>query len=311
MLRGTPRQRCGRPLLLFLDTNQFTNASSSQGEASAAPSIQLGEKLRSITRVLAGRRSLQIVNGLIGIALITVAGAVGGQDDIDTAIAEERQGNDKSVASQKRINVIDNQTDEMAVEYRTVIDQIESLRVYNAQLEKLIASQEAELASLDEQIGSVTRVGREITPLMLRMVDSLGDFIERDVPMLVTERDQRITHLKELMDRADVEDSEKYRRIMEAYQIENEYGRTIEVYQDTLEMDGEQRTLDFLRVGRIALLYQTLDGEEVGAWDQNRREWVELPSKYSDSIRKGIRIARKQLAPDMIRVPVAAPEDQS
>ena len=233
------------------------------------------------------------------------------QADIDSAIAEERQGNDKSIASQKRINVIDDQTDEMASEYRTTLDTIESLRVYNAQLEKLVASQEAELASLDEQIGNVTQVGREVTPLMLRMVDALVSFVEADVPMLVTERQNRLANLVELMDRADVEDSEKYRRIMEAYQIENEYGRTIEVYQDTLTVGGEERTLDFLRVGRVALLYQTLDGEEVGAWDQGERQWVELPSSYSDSIRKGIRIARKQLAPDMIRVPVAAPEDNS
>jgi hypothetical protein len=146
---------------------------------------------------------------------------------------------------------------------------------------------------------------------MLRMVDALVSFVEADVPMLVSERETRLAHLVELMDRADVEDSEKYRRIMEAYQIENEYGRTIEVYQDTLNIDGEERTLDFLRVGRVALLYQTLDGEEVGAWDQSEKRWVELPSSYSDSIRKGIRIARKQLAPDMIRVPVAAPEDNS
>ena len=233
------------------------------------------------------------------------------EPDIDSAIAEERQGNDQSIASQKRINVIDDQTDEMASEYRTTLDTIESLRVYNAQLAKLIASQEAELASLDEQISNVTQVGREVTPLMLRMVDALVSFVDADVPMLVTERQDRLANLVELMDRADVEDSEKYRRIMEAYQIENEYGRTIEVYQDTLNIDGEERTLDFLRVGRVALLYQTLDGEEVGAWDQQERRWVELPSSYSDSIRKGIRIARKQLAPDMIRVPVAAPEDNS
>jgi hypothetical protein len=233
------------------------------------------------------------------------------QQNIDTAIAEERQDNDKSIASQNRINVIDDQTDEMAVQYRATLDTIESLRVYNAQLEKLIASQEEELASLDGQIGNVTQVGREVTPLMLRMVDALATFVAADVPMLTTERSERIANLQVLMDRADVEDSEKYRRIMEAYQIENEYGRTIEVYQDTLSMDGEARTLDFLRVGRVALLYQTLDGEEVGAWDQKAREWVELPSSYSDSIRKGIRIARKQLAPDMIRVPVAAPEDKS
>lgn len=274
------------------------------------PLTELGEKLRSVTRVLSGRRSIQTVNRLIGLLLIVLAHSATAQQDIDTAIAEERQGNDKSVASQQRINTIDDQTDEMAVEYRATIDQIESLRVYNTQLEKLIASQEAELASLDEQIGSVTRVGREVTPLMLRMVSSLEDFVERDVPMLTTERAERIAHLNELMGRADVEDSEKYRRIMEAYQIENDYGRTIEVYQDTLDMDGEQRTLDFLRIGRVALLYQTLDGEEVGAWDQRNRQWVKLDSEYADSIRKGIRIARKQLAPDMIRVPVSAPEDQ-
>ena len=261
--------------------------------------------------VRSGRRSLRIAGSMAGIALLFSAGMASAEPDIDTAIAEERQGNDQSIASQKRINVIDDQTDEMASEYRTTLDTIESLRVYNSQLEKLIASQEAELASLDEQIGNVTQVGREVTPLMLRMVDALVNFVDADVPMLVTERQERLAQLNALMDRADVEDSEKYRRIMEAYQIENEYGRTIEVYQDTLTIDGEERTLDFLRVGRVALLYQTLDGEEVGAWDQQAREWVELPSEYSDSVRKGIRIARKQLAPDMIRVPVAAPEDKS
>jgi hypothetical protein len=229
--------------------------------------------------------------------------------DIDTAVDLENEGNSKSVQSQKRIDKIDDQTDDMAIEYRSTLDQIESLRVYNAQLDKLLTAQLEELDSLDGQIASVTVIGREVTPLMLRMVDTLDSFVEKDVPLLLTERRNRVAQLRELMDRADVADSEKYRRIMEAYQIENEYGRTIEVYQDTLDMAGQERTLDILRVGRVSLLYQTLDGEEVGAWDQAARQWVELPSEYRNSIRKGIRIARKQMAPDLIRVPVAAPED--
>ena len=244
---------------------------------------------------------------MIGLAFL--AAGIASAEDIETAITEERQGNEKSVQSQERINSVDDQTDTMAGEYRAIIDQIESLRVYNAQLAKLVTSQEEELASLDFQIANVTVIGREVTPLMLRMVEGLDQFIQLDVPMLSKERSDRVAGLRELMDRADVEDSEKYRRIMEAYQIENEYGRTIEVYQDTLDIDGQERTLDFLRVGRISLLYQTLDGEEVGAWDQKSREWVKLGSEYRDSIRKGVRIARKQLAPDLIRVPVSAPED--
>jgi hypothetical protein len=238
------------------------------------------------------------------------AGGIGLAADVDDAIALENDGNAKSVQSQKRIDTVADQTDNMAAEYRSAIDQIASLKVYNAQLRKLLAAQEAELGSLDEQINNVTVIGREVTPLMLRMVTALEQFIDLDVPLLMSERRERVTGLRELMDRADVADSEKYRRIMEAYQIENEYGRTIESYQDTLVINGEERTLDFLRIGRIALVYQTLDGKEVGAWDQSERAWKSLDSgDYRDSIKKGIRIARKQAAPDLVRIPIAAPED--
>ncbi len=112
-----------------------------------------------------------------------------------------------------------------------------------------------------------------------------------------------MAHLRELMGRADVTNAEKYRRILEAYQIENDYGRTIEAYRGTLA-DG--RTVDFLRVGRIALIYQTLDADEAAVWDQAARQWVALDSSYRTAIKQGLRIARKQAAPDMIRLPLPA-----
>ena len=229
--------------------------------------------------------------------------------DINTALALEEKANAESASSQKRINKIDDQTSDLATEYRAEIDHIQSLRVYNSQLEKVIASQEEELASLEDQINSVTEIGREVMPLMMRMVDTLDQFIEADVPMLLAERRKRVADLRELLVRADVENSEKYRSIMEAYQIENDYGRTIEVYQDTIDVGGQERTLDFLRIGRVALIYQTPDGAEVGTWDQEKGQWVQLPDDYRGSVRKGIRIARKQAAPDMIRVPVNAPKE--
>lgn len=266
-----------------------------------------GGKVRTIHNVLRGRRGARLALATAG--LMAVSG-IGLAADVEDAIKLENDGNSKSVQSQKRIDKIADQTDNMAAEFRAAIDQTESLKVYNAQLQKLLDAQNAELASLDEQVGNVTVIGREVTPLMLRMVTALEQFIELDVPLLLSERRERVANLRELMDRADVANSEKYRRIMEAYQIENEYGRTIESYQDTLEINGEERTLDFLRVGRIALLFQTLDGKEVGAWDQSERAWIPLPSgDYRDSIKKGIRIAQKQAAPDLVRIPVSAPED--
>jgi len=225
------------------------------------------------------------------------------------AIEVRNQANEAGASSQDRIDRIADQTDELLRKYREELQQIEALRVYNRQLEKLLESQQQEQASLREQLDNVTVVGREVTPLMLQMVDSLDQFVGLDIPFLLEERRERVAGLKELMDRADVTDAERYRRILEAYQIENDFGRTIEAYRGSLEGEGEGRTVDFLRVGRVALLYQTLDGREVGAWNQSERTWQQLDGSFRPAIRQGLRIARKQAAPDLLRLPVPAAED--
>jgi len=152
-------------------------------------------------------------------------------------------------------------------------------------------------------------VGRSVTPLMLRMIEGIEAFVKLDVPFLMDERMGRIADLRTVMTRADVSKSEQFRQILEAYQIETEYGRTIEAYRSTLDRDGKKITVDFLRFGRNALLYQTLDGLEAGVWDQANRSWSPLDSGYRSAIREGLRIARKQAAPDLIRLPLPAAVD--
>ena len=174
-------------------------------------------------------------------------------------------------------------------------------------MEELLVSQQAELDSLRDQLDRVEIVTRDVTPLMLRMIGALEAFVELDIPFLMEERNGRVNELRKMMSRSDVSNSEKYRRIMEAYQIENEYGRTIEAYRATLDQGGRETTVDFLRVGRIALVYQTLDETEAGVWDQESRSWKPLdPDEYRSAIRQGLRIARKQSAPDLIQLPLPA-----
>jgi hypothetical protein len=205
--------------------------------------------------------------------------------------------------SQSRIDALSEETDKMLAEYRTRLKQIDALRIYNSQMEQLIASQDMEMASLRRQIDDVEVVGRGVTPLMLKMIDGLDAFVKLDIPFLKEERSRRLANLRDLMGRADVTNAEKYRRILEAYQIENDYGRTIEAYRGTLP-DG--RTVDFLRVGRIALIYQSLDADEAAVWDPAESQWIELDSSYRMAIKQGLRIARKQSAPDLIRLPLPA-----
>jgi hypothetical protein len=164
------------------------------------------------------------------------------------------------------------------------------------------------MTSLREQLDDVELVGREVTPLMLGMIDAVENFVELDVPFLLDERTERMKTLNEVMVRSDVTNAERYRRIIEAYQIENEYGRTIEAYQGQIvDPGGQTRQVDYLRIGRVVFLYQTLDGNQTGVWDTKSKSWIDA-SEYDDAVRLGLRMARKQTAPDMLRLPVPAAE---
>lgn len=252
-----------------------------------------------------GRPSAAIVAVLVLAAgLPPLAGAA----SVGEAIGQGVQDAAAAAASQKTVEKLSDDTETLAAEYRATLQATRSLEVYNRQLESLTASQDREIESLHRQIDRVTEVGREILPMMLRMIDSLEKFVDLDVPFLEEERRDRVQQLRDMMDRADVTISEKYRRVLESYQIEYDYGRNIEAYSGELGAGDRRRTVDFLRIGRLALLYQTLDGKETGTWDHRERKWTVLPAEFRTPVAEGIRMARKQVAPNLIRVPLPAAE---
>ena len=220
-----------------------------------------------------------------------------------------RRANERGIETQKKIDALSDKTDEYYAGYTAALSQLASLRSYNERMRELVASQESELGSLHTQLDQVDAVGRSVTPLMMRMIAALEEFVALDLPFLLEERRDRIDQLRRLLHRADVSVSEKYRRIMEAYQIESEYGRTIEAYQAPLAPGGDGESVDYLRFGRIALMYLTLDGREGGAWDRESRSWQPLGGGAIDDVSQGLRVARKLIPPDLIRLPLPEPQD--
>lgn len=206
--------------------------------------------------------------------------------------------------SQAQVDALTEDTRKLLGEYKTVLKEIEGLRVYNRQLEKQIANQEKEMSQLAQSIDDVTVIERQITPLMLRMIDGIEQFVELDTPFLLEERRARVERLRETMDRADVAVSEKFSQVLRAFQIENEYGRTMEAYSDTITLNGVERKVDMLKVGRIALVYQTPDGAETGMWNPSIKDWEQVDDSYQSSIKQGIRMARQQASIDMLGIPV-------
>lgn len=224
-------------------------------------------------------------------------------ESLDTQEAAERA----AAASQRRIDTLDDQTRELLQRYRETLREAETLERYNARIDKLIASQQEEIASKRDQLERIDETNREIYPHLEDLLDTLDRFVQLDVPFLPRERRQRLQSLEAMMDRADVTVSEKYRRLLEAYQVELEYGRTIGSFEGTLGDGDDGRSVTFLRIGRVALLYQTRDGKEAGYWDRKSEQFVQ-DNDYRDAVRRGLRVAEKRAAPELLRAPVYAPE---
>jgi hypothetical protein len=248
---------------------------------------------------------------VLGLASLAWApGAASGQADALGRAIEEQIGVDQEArTSQQRIDQLDDETQKLLDEYRRALTDAESYSTYANQLEAQVSSQREEMAEMDRQLLEVETTSREVLPLMQNMLDTLEQFVALDVPFLMEERTRRVAMLKQMMTRADVAISEKYRRIVEAYQVEMDYGRTIEAYEGALPRDGgEPRTVQFLRVGRVTLLYQTLDGRETGYWEADQKRWV-VANEYAHGFKEGVAVAKKVRAPEMLMVPVPAPQE--
>ena len=258
-----------------------------------------------ISKLVTGCKCLAVAAALAALGMPAAA-----QDKVDQVVDTGVQRTEEAAASQKRVDTIQAGTDKIVAQYKRELKVVDGLKVYNALLQKQLDAQNAELTQLQSSIEEVAIIQRQITPLMLRMLDGLDQFIELDVPFLLDERRNRVKKLRKALEAADVTAAEKFRAVLEAFEIENEYGRTIEAYKGTLEVEpGNSQQVDFLRVGRVALVYQSVGEKFNGYWDQAARKWQPLTEpEYRNQIKKGLKVARKQEAPDLIMLPVSAPE---
>jgi len=227
------------------------------------------------------------------------------QDQVQEIEQEGLERTEAGKQVQKKVDSLHENTRNLIDEYESHLKLVEGLRMYNNMLAKQLEAQSEEIGLLKNSIADVAIVERQILPLMSRMIDGLEQFVELDVPFLLEERRKRVAKLRELLLRADVTVAEKARRVLEAYQIENDYGRTIEAYKDKLALANASFDADFLRIGRVALMYRIVGNEDVGFWDVESKSWVELDGvPWRRYIEQGLKIARQEIAPELISVSI-------
>lgn len=248
------------------------------------------------------------------IAVLVTAGALAGSaavqaSTLDSILKVGETKNNAARKSQAKVDRLASETGDLLNDYKKVTKQIDGLKVYNARLQRQIDNQLVRIGEIDESVDQVTVIQRQMTPLVIRMIDGLEKFVSLDIPFHLEERERRIAFLRANLDRSDVTVAEKFRQVLEAYKIENEFGRKLSDYKGSVEIDGVERDVSFLQVGRVALLYQTTDKEATGAWDQASRSWVSLDSgEYKAAISTALRVSRNEVSKQVINLPISAPE---
>lgn len=244
-----------------------------------------------------------LIFAVMALAMV-VSAKESGKASVKNIGAEQEINLKNAKESQVKVDQISDETQALRDEYRQVLKAIENSKIYNQQVRDLIEGQKVEMVKINKEIENVKDTTRKITPLLARMKDSLTEFVSYDLPFFKDERTKRLADLKELFVTSGVSVSEKYRKVLEAYLIESEYGQTLEAYKDSVEIDGNKVSADFLKVGRVGLYYLTKDGKKGGIWSLNKKGWEELNSSQRALVAKAVKMALKQSSPSLLTVPV-------
>jgi len=255
-------------------------------------------------RCISSSRAIAVA--FIATSVMAISGSVFAQT-VDQVLQADQRRLNLARQSQERINTIVEGTRSLEDQYRAINKEIDGLKVYNRLMTAQVESQAATLEDIALSMDQVDVINRQIFPLMERMIDGLEQSIALDLPFLMEERTKRVTDLKGIMERSDVSVAEKFRKVMEAYQIENDYGTSSEFYTESLTIDGATRSFNVLRIGRLGLYFQSDDTKITGRWDDTSRQWV-IDDSARNEVRKGLRMARQLIAPELINIPVPAPE---
>lgn len=222
---------------------------------------------------------------------------------LEEALRTAKSSTAASAASQARVEKNDDDADSMLREYRAVLQQIDNIQLFVDKQDIYLKSQAKEITSLTNQLGNVENIKRGMVPMMLRMTAAIEDSVAGDMPFLLNERRDRLERLKEVLSNPAVSPAEQYRQVLNTYKIEVSYGQGLDSYEGAHPTKDGMK-VDYLRYGRLALVYMTKDENDIGYYDMQSKSWKPVPGNQALSVRQAIRVANEEAAPEVVMAPM-------
>ena len=236
-----------------------------------------------------------------GASVLLAAGLAHAQ--LDSALQEAKSATAAAAAAQSQIDDLDDRASAATREYSATLQQADNLRLFVDRQDIFLESQRSELDSLRRQLATVESIKQGVVPMMLNMVVQLEDSIGSDIPFRQRERMARLNDVKAIISDPDVSPAEQYRRILNAYEIEANYGYQVESYEGA-HPNRPGNIVNFVRFGRTSWVYVTKDESEVGTYDLASGEWRPVSGADEITVRRAIRVANEEAAPEVIYAPV-------
>lgn len=235
---------------------------------------------------------------------------------LDQGLELAKDLNDQAVSSQKKIDSATAKTKAMLEEYQQLMLDSDFHETQKNQLLSALEQQRQKKQSLQQQLQQIQQTEKRLAPLLLSMVQALERFILLDVPFHHQERIDSVLVLRERILDPALTLADRFQLVMEAFQIELDYGYSLEAYRDQIAWQegtgqeatgqGEQRSVECLRIGRLALYFVTPDGNTVGIWNRAEKRWQLLSPDYRRPILDGIKVAKGLVAPELLPLPLLA-----
>ncbi|WOT04393.1 DUF3450 domain-containing protein [Shewanella youngdeokensis] len=245
------------------------------------------------------KSAVTVVALTISSAVMANPGALEQSNSLEKTITQQAATTQQAVAK-SHMNAV-----QLEAENNSLRAELKELQVYKAHLDSMIQSQNDEINSFDVQLEEIVETKKSIVPLMYSMLEWLEQHIAADKPIRIDARNARINKLTAMMPRADISDAEKYRRILEAYQIELEYGYKLGSYKALITIAGQSLQTEQLYLGRTALVARSADRKNYWSWSSSNKNWQPLDTSLGLHIDKAFDVANKQAAPHLLTLPVS------
>ncbi len=236
--------------------------------------------------------------------LLLLAAPAYAADEVGEALEASLGAQRAARESQQRIDRLDAETRALHEKRRAAESRALQLAAYSEQLEQEAAVEEQRRAQIDAELKRVSALGGELLPLARRMLAALEAQVARDPPFLLEVRRKRIADITALIDDSGHSAAEKFRRVLEAWRSEAEYGNTVGAEDVATDCTGAPGAATLVRVGRVG--FYCVDDSQAARWDATN-SWAPLDDAAAAEITRAATMARGKLPPELLVLPVAKP----